>query len=547
MALANMPLPRLPLALARHQEAMPLAPHKPEPPPTVPPTVISLKQMCSKFWLERIQYVLRRDMPKPLVFAVQRFLEDLPRELRAMMIHNALKAGGLHLRHGSRELAAINRALVLLTPELNVVEPVYLTLPRPGPDGIDWPLDVELLLRNGDGLTHLVLTMPPLLTDAVRRVFTDLCRTCRNLRKVRLVDASDDAVVLLTRHCRHISHLDVSGSAGVTDEGMNRLIVNLRWGEGENTEVRMRHIDVGATSVTIEGICALVSRVPGLASMGSMDVIEALKTMDELSDDSLVTALEEVNVRCVTVGNLQLLRRVCPLLSSMNATINFPGTTLNDLRLIGGLKHLRLTVREPFMLSPTALYEFSWAVGSQLLTLRVEGDVYFEVDLGTVACNCPHLEELALPAVTVPSKESLAALSDVSSIALAKLKIFEVDCMTGVGPKAWAKDFTLMRQGIVAALKKAQLLKRLVLRPTPIVENDLLEILSYNRMRRLEVLEFYNCVLGLSTARLLVDTCENLHVMKGLRTWRGLTLHDLVLLRKHTRGHRRTAELKILP
>ncbi|KAK7021400.1 hypothetical protein SK128_014712, partial [Halocaridina rubra] len=422
MALANLPLPRLPLALARHQEVMPLAPYKPAPPPTVPPTVINLKEMCSKFWLERIQYVLRRDIPKPKVFAVQRFLEDLPRDLRAMMIHNALKAGGLHLRHGSRELAAINRALVLLTPEINVMEPVYLTLPRPGPDGIDWPLDVELLLRNGDGLTHLVLTMPPLLTDAVRRVFTDLCRTCKKLRKVRLVDASDDAIVLLTRHCRYITHLDVSGSAGVTDEGMDRMIVNLRWGEGVKSEVRMRLIDVGGTSVTQEGVSSLLNRLPELASMGSMDVVEALKMVDEISEGTVVTALEEVNVRCVTVGTLQLLRRMCPSLTSMNATINFTGTTLNDLRLIPGLRHLRLSVREPFLLSPAALYEFSWALGTQLLTLRVEGDVYFEVDLGTLAGNCPHLEELALPAVTVPSKESLTALTTVSNIALAKLQ-----------------------------------------------------------------------------------------------------------------------------
>ncbi|KAG7174616.1 hypothetical protein Hamer_G015747 [Homarus americanus] len=522
MALVNMYAPRLPLALARHQESLPLPPHRAAPPPSVAPTVITLKQMCSKYWLERVQYVLRRDVPKQQVFAVQRFLEDLPRDLRAMMVHNALKAGGLHLKHGSRELAAINRALVLLTPEVTVVEPVYVTLPRPGPTPSDWPLDIELILYNGDGLTHLVLTMPPLLTDTVKKVFTDLCRTCKKLRRVRLANASDDTITLLTRHCRLLTHLDVSGSAGVTDDGINRIIVNLRWGGGEDSEVRLRHIDVGETSVTQEGVCALLTRVPELTSLGSTDVVEALKMMDELGDAGVVTALEEVNVRCVTVGNLQLLRRACPALININAIINFAGVTINDLRLLPGLRHLRLSVREPYLLSPTAMYEFSWAVGSQLVTLRVEGDVYWEADLGALAGNCPHLEELALPAVTVPAKDSLTTLTNKDSIALTKLKVLELDCMTGVGPKAWAKDFCLVRQGLVAALKKCVLLRRLVL-------------------------ELYNCVLGLTAAKLMVDTCENLHVMKGLRTWRGLTLHDLVLIRKHTRGHRRTAELKILP
>lgn len=546
MALVNMHVPRLPLALARHQEATPLTPKRTGPPPVVLSKVISLKEMCSKFWLERVQYVLRRNLPKWQAFAVQRFLADLPRNLRAMMVHNALKAGGLHLRHGSRELAAINRALVLLCPDMQVVEPVYVTLPRPGPEGTDWPLDIDLILRNGDGLTHLVLTMPPLMTDAVKRVFSDLCRTCKKLSRVRLIDASDDALTLLTRYCHLITHLDVSGSAGVTDEGINRIIVNILWGGGEEP-VKLRHIDVGGTSVTQEGVATLLSRLPELTSLGSTDVVEALKIMDELSDGNAVTALEEVNVRCVTVNNLRLLRRMCPSVRSINAIINYVGVTVNDLRLLPELQHLRLSVQEPYLLSPTALYEFAWSVGTRLVTLRLEGDVYWEADIGVLAGNCPHLEELALPAVTVPARDSLAALTNKDSIALARLKVLELDCMTGVGPKAWAKDFTLVRKGLTAALGRCFQLRRLICRPTNLVETDLLEILSVNRMRRLEVLELYNCVLGLASARLLVDTCENLHVMKGLRTWRGLTLQDLVLLRRHTRGHRRTAELKILP
>lgn len=422
MALINMHLPRLPLALARHQESLPLTPKSTGPPPVVLSRVISLKEMCSKFWLECVQYVLRRNVPKWQAFSVQRFLEDLPRNLRAMMIHNALKAGGLHLRHGSRELAAINRALVLLSPDIHVTEPVYVTLPRPGPEGADWPLDIDLILRNGEGLSHLVLTMPPLLTDAVKRVFSDICRTCKKLSRVRLIDASDDALTLLTRYCHLITHLDVSGSAGVTDEGINRIIVNLLWGGGEEP-VRLRHMDVGGTSVTQEGVATLLTRVTELTSLGSTDVVEALKIMDELSDGAAVTALEEVNVRCVTVNNLQLLRRMCPAVSNINAIINYAGVTINDLRLLQELRHLKLSVQEPYLLSTTALYEFGWAVGTQLVTLRLEGDVYWEADLGVLAGNCPYLEELALPAVTVPTRESLAALTNKDSIALARLKV----------------------------------------------------------------------------------------------------------------------------
>ena len=417
-----MHLPRLPLALARHQEAHPLTPKSTGPPPVVLCKVISLKEMCSKFWLECVQYVLRRNLPKWQAFAVQRFLNDLPRNLRAMMVHNALKAGGLHLRHGSREMAAINRALVLLSPDMQVVEPVYVTLPRPGPEGADWPLDIDLILRNGDGLTNLVLTMPPLMTDAVKRVFSDLCRTCKKLSRVRLIDASDDALTLLTRYCHLITHFDVSGSAGITDEGINRIIVNLLWGGGKEP-VRLRHIDVGGTSVTQEGVATLLSRVPELTSLGSTDVIEALKIMDELSDGSSVTALEKVNVRCVTINNLQLLRRMCPAVNSINAIINYAGVTVNDLRLLPELQHLKLSVQEPYLLSATALYTFAWSVGTRLVTLRLEGDVYWEADIGVLAGNCPHLEELALPAVTVPTRESLMALSNKDTIALARLKV----------------------------------------------------------------------------------------------------------------------------
>ena len=203
----NPPLPRLPQALARHQEAAPLAPYKKLPPPTVQHKIISLGAMCSKFWLERVQYVLRRDMPKREVFAMHRFLIQLPRELRGCMIHNALRSGGLHLAHGNRELPAVNRALVLLTSELPVREPVYITLPKVSPDGSDWPPDLELLIRSGEGVQKLVLFLPLHVCDPVKKLLTDVCRTCRRLQQITLHQANDAIVTLVTRYCNLLTYL----------------------------------------------------------------------------------------------------------------------------------------------------------------------------------------------------------------------------------------------------------------------------------------------------------------------------------------------------
>ncbi|CAL4098642.1 unnamed protein product [Meganyctiphanes norvegica] len=537
----------IPPAAQRHQEAHPLSPQTPKSPtPVVPLTVITLRQMCAKYWLEKVQYLLKADIPKYSAFAVQRFLADLPRDLRARMLHNALKAGGLHLASGVRELASVNRALVLLTHDIQIYETVYISLPRAQPDG-EWPLDIEFLLRNGDGLLDMVVTLPQLLTDPVRKIFTDLLRTCRNLKKVRIVNACDDAMVLVTRHCRHLVELDVSNAEGVSNDGVNRAIVNFNYADLK-TPSQIKKFDVGNTNVNEDGICAILTRLPGLASLGCVDIPEPLGIVDEVvGPEALQACLEEVTIRAVTVNRLQALARLCPAVSSINAIINHPGATINDLRLIANLKHLRLSVREPYLLSPQALYDFVWALGPRLLTLRVDGDVYWEADIGILASSMPNLEELALPAITVPTKESLDVLKAKDTPGLRRLRILEVDCMTGAGPKAWAKDYDLVRKGIVAALKRCTALKRLICRPTNLVESDLMEILAVNRMEQLESLELYNSMLGLDAAKLLMDTCTNLHVMKGMRSWRGLTLTELVKLRAHTRGHRRAAELKVLP
>ena len=60
--------------------------------------------------------------------------------------------------------------------------------------------------------------------------------------------------------------------------------------------------------------------------------------------------------------------------------------------------------------------------------------------------------------------------------------------MTGVGPKAWAKDFNLARRGLVVALQRCKKLKRLLLRPMCLVDVDILDILEVNRLTQLEVI-----------------------------------------------------------
>ncbi|XP_018025446.1 uncharacterized protein LOC108681019 [Hyalella azteca] len=542
----NPPLPRLPQALARHQEALPLTPHKRIHPPAVQTQVISLASMCCKFWLERVQYVLRRDLPKAQVFALHRFLTQLPRELRACMIHNALRSGGLHLSHGSREMPSVNRALVLLTSELPVREPVYITLPKTAPEGVDWPPDLELLIRSGEGVQKLVLFLPVSIGDPVKKLLTDICRTCRRLQHITLHQATDDVITLVARHCPFLVSLDVSGSEMVTDEGLARVVVNVKWG---TNEPRLNYIDLDKTSVTDDGILNVLSRLPEINSFGIRDILDPLQMFDELSEGAK-TNLIEINVKCVTVSRIQTLKKLCPKLEKIRATFQEhpgPGATLNDLRLLPNLTQLSITVKEPFLLSQANLNDLAWNIGARLTVLRLAGDVYWEADLGLLAGHCPLLEELALPAATVPTKQSLAALQAPGTITLKNLQVLEVDCMTGVGPKAWAKDFNLSRQGLVAALILSSSLRRLLLRPTALVDDDLREILAHNRMPALEVVELYNCVLGIEAAQLLVDTCTNLHVLKGVRTWRGIALLDLVTLRKHARGHRRVSELKILP
>ncbi|KAB7505690.1 hypothetical protein Anas_01375 [Armadillidium nasatum] len=412
--------------------------------------IICLRDMCAKWWLERVQHYLRRDTSKPDLFGLQRYLSDLPREIRSYIIHNALKAGGLHLAHGSKEIPAVNRSLVFLSSDITVREIIYVTFLKSTSETIIFHPDLELLIR---------------------------------------------------------------------------------------------------TSVTKEGEAQLLSRLPSIISFGNMDVIESIQSMAVLSEDSTFsTAIEEINIKCATVGRIQDLKKYCPNLKSIKVTFQEQvGATLNDLRLLKNLNHIDIIIRDPFLLTLRNFNDFVWDMGNNLKTIKVCGDIFWEADLGALAGQCPHIQNISLPAVTVPTKESLTVLKTDHLSSLTNLRELVIDCMSGICPKAWAKDFTLIRLGIVLALKRCTSLKKLVLRPTCLVDADFMDIFSTNSLLRLEVLELYNCTLSLMCAKMIVDTCINLHVMKGLRTWRGITLHELVLLRKYTRGHRRAADLKIIP
>ncbi|MCL4152464.1 UNVERIFIED_CONTAM: hypothetical protein GTU68_033564 [Idotea baltica] len=403
-------LPRLPQAMARHQEAHPLAPMRKEPLPQVLGRVISLRDMCAKWWLERVQHCLRRDTSKPKLFALHRFLSDLPRDIRSYIIHNGLKSGGLHLSHGSKEIPSVNRSLVFLSSDVKVAETIYITVPKPVMDELHWPPDLELLFRSGEGTLKMVISLPNVFNSAVKRVLTDLCRTCKGITHLTMHDATDDVIALVTRHCKDIQKLDVYGSQGVTDEGVSRAIVNLKWTDRETTNLKM--IDVGRTSVTQDSIMQLLTRILSITSFGSVDVVEAIEGIIALSgDENFTTGIEETTLKSTSVNRIQTLRRHCPKLNSITATFQeATGATLNDLRLLKNLIHVIITVREPFLLSPANLHDFVWAMGSKLLTLKVSGDVFWEADLGLLAGQCPLVRYLSLPAVTLPTKESLSVL-----------------------------------------------------------------------------------------------------------------------------------------
>ena len=419
---AAIPIPRIPQALARHQEAHPLTQKRTEPLPEVLNKVISLKAMCCKYWLERIQLLLRRNVSKPNLMALHRYLSDIPVRVRAQIIHNGLRAGGLHLAHGMKEVPSVNKILILLSPEIPIMREVFLTIPRATQSGIECPLEIDLLLRFGDGLTKLTTNLPELFSDPVRRLFTDLCRTCKKITHVTLTQATDDALTVVTRHLSQLVYLNVSGSEGVTDEGVNRIVVNLKWGE---TDSPIKHVDVGKTSVTSEGLANIITRLPTLTCLGSADIVEPLEAVQEILGDGFkATNIEETTLKCTTVNRIKTLRKCCPNLNSLSAIFQEPsGVNLNDLKLLPNVVHYKLEVREPFLLSAQQLYDQAWAVGPRLLTLRLCGDVYWEADLALLATHCPNLQELALPAVTFPNKDSLNALKVPGTLPLSQLQV----------------------------------------------------------------------------------------------------------------------------
>lgn len=114
-------------------------------------------------------------------------------------------------------------------------------------------------------------------------------------------------------------------------------------------------------------------------------------------------------------------------------------------------------------------------------------------------------------------KNTNGIITDLNRVLPRASQVLEIDCMTGVGPKAWAKDFTLVRQGLVAALRKCLQLRRLVCRPTTLVENDLLDILAINRMQKLEVrsvlyklfFPFFLCFITFQITTLITIRIQN--------------------------------------
>ena len=279
--------------------------------------------------------------------------------------------------------------------------------------------------RSGEGLRKMLFNLPDFFNDSVKRLVSDVCRTCRQLTEITLKEVCDDAISIITRHCPKVRKLDVSGSKMLTDEGLSRAIVNLRWADKDGSDIRF--FDVSGTSVTQYGLTQLITRLPSITSFGATDIVEALEAFIIFSEDpdkKISVAIEETTLKCTTINRLKTLRQYCPKINFIRAIFQEnPGATLNDLRLITGLEHIDITVREPFMLSPTNLHDLSWAIGPKLKTLKLSGDVFFEVDLGILVGQCPHLCHLAIPAITVLTKESLKVLQDPDTPTLRRLTV----------------------------------------------------------------------------------------------------------------------------
>ena len=373
----NPPLPRLPAAMARRQESTPLSPHKKPNAPTISGHVIRLSAMCSKYWLEKVQYILRKDIHRHKVFALHRYMSLLPRELRSSMIHNALRSGGLHLSLGNRELPSVNRSLILMTSELQIREPVYITLPKEKFDGTQLAPDLELLIRYGEGIQNVVFFLPDTVNEALRKVMKDICRTCRRMQRMTLHNATDDIITIVSRYCTLLVELNVSGSQSVTDEGVARFVTNIKYAP---EDIRLNILNLDQTSVTEDCILNVIETLDGITSFGSKDIIDQLQIYQELTDGLKTTNITELNIRCLTVSRVDTIRKLCPNLSKLSVTFqenSAQGATLNDLRLLPKISELKITVKEPFLLTQVNLSDFVWNVGMNLKKLNLAGDIRF--------------------------------------------------------------------------------------------------------------------------------------------------------------------------
>lgn len=418
----NLHLPRIPEALARHQEACPISLKYSKSPLSFRRDVLNLKDMCCKWWLERVQNNLKNDINRNILFSLHRYVSQLPKTIRSSIIENALKSGGLHLAHGSREIPSVNRCLVFLSSDMDVSEIVYLSFRNLKDGNVHSSLDFDLIHRSGEGLKKVFLILPNEYSNIIKKSMNELLRTCKLLTHVTIQNASDNALVLVTRYCKNVLSLDISGSSEVTDEGISLAVVNLKW---PNTSNNLRTFDVGQTGITLDGMMHLLASLDSIKSYGSMDVVESIEGLIQMTENSsYYCALEEATLKCATINRIQTLSKHCPNLYMLKIIYREPhGASLNDLRLIRNLSKIELEVWHPFSFTRAQFQEFIWAIGPKLEHLKVSGDVYWEGDFGFIFGQCPLIKELSFPSLNVPTKESLSIFTSNESVALMYLTV----------------------------------------------------------------------------------------------------------------------------
>jgi hypothetical protein len=314
-----------------------------------------------------------------------------------------------------------------------------------------------------------------------------------------------DEILIMMACCTRLRYLDVMSSVKVTDSCVSSVL------HLDNLKV----VNMNCTSLTSVGYTRLLAGLPHLGKLVWLDVNG--KALGSMTTTPLSLLSYEANR--VAFDHLTTMVRTCPYLSQISLH-----RVEADLSVLGALKHLKDIKIAHCSAVSSNLKGLLEAVGYNITSLELL--MMKDVDLLMIGSLCINLEKMGLVCNFKASEQPYLTARTPLFKKLEDLRFESKYC------ECLFFNCTNIRKLEIFNCQNFN-------------DHVMAALLTKNPLKQLEVLSVAHCgLLTINSVDLLLQSCDNLRVLKGLDSWGGVTKSQVMELCAEMR--QRNMDIEIL-